>query len=146
LHIQEQQTSAAITAFGKPQSQIIIMASILEKEAPDTKDREIISGILWKRISIGMPLQVDSVFPYIIGVNSLQLTKADLATTSPYNTYLYKGLPPGPISNPSLDAILAAAQPTKTNYLYYLSDLKGNMHYCATYACQLANQRKYLGN
>ena len=146
LHIQEQQTAAAIAAFGKPQSQDIIMASILEKEAPDTKDREIISGILWKRIAIGMPLQVDSVFPYIIGVNSLQLTKADLATTSPYNTYINKGLPPGPISNPSLDAILAAVQPTKTNYLYYLSDLHGNMHYCATYVCQEANQRKYLGD
>jgi UPF0755 protein len=106
----------------------------------------MISGILWHRISIGMRLQVDAVFPYIIGVNSLQLTKADLQTDSPYNTYLYAGLPPGPISNPSLDSILAAVTPTKTKDLYYLSDLQGNMHYCATYSCQLANKKKYLNN
>ena len=116
------------------------------EEAPDTKDRRIIAGILWKRITIGMPLQVDAVFPYIININSLQLTKSELQTNSPYNTYTNKGLPPGPIASPGLDAILAAVNPTKTNYLYYLSDLKGNMHYCPTYACQLANQRKYLGS
>jgi UPF0755 protein len=145
-HITASSTAAAITNFGKPQNQILVMASILEKEGATTKDREMISGILWHRIAIGMRLQVDAVFPYIIGVNSLQLTKADLQTDSPYNTYLYAGLPPGPISNPSLDSILAAVQPTKTKDLYYLSDLKGNMHYCATYSCQLANEKKYLNN
>ncbi len=145
-HIDAPTVAEAITTFGKPQSEVITMASILEKEAPDTKDREIISGILWKRISIGMALQVDSAFVYILGVDSLQLTTADLATSSPYNTYTHKGLPPGPISNPSLDSILAAVQPIQTDYLYYLSDLQGNIHYCATYACQLVNQRRYLGD
>jgi len=122
------------------------MASILEKEGATTKDREMISGILWKRISIGMKLQVDAVFPYIIGVNSLQLTKAQLQTDSPYNTYTHAGLPPGPISNPSMDSIMAAITPTKSNYLFYLSDLHSVMHYCANYACQQANAAKYLGN
>jgi UPF0755 protein len=136
---------AQITLFGKPLSDVITMASILEKEAADTKDRRIISGILWKRISLGMPLQVDAVFPYIIDKNSFQLTRSDLKTNSPYNTYTNKGLPPGPIASPGLDAILAAVNPTKSNYLYYLSDLHGTMHYCATYACQLVNQKKYLG-
>jgi UPF0755 protein len=146
LHVAAQTVRDAISKFGKPLPEVLTMASLLEKEAPDTKDREIISGILWHRIAIGMALQVDAVFPYIIGVNSLQLTKGQLATDSPYNTYTNKGLPPGPIANPSVDSILAATQPTKTNYLYYLSDLHGTMHYCATYACQLANQRKYLGS
>jgi UPF0755 protein len=91
-----------------------------------------------------MPLQVDAVFPYIIGKNSLQLTHADLKVDSPYNTYVNKGLPPGPITNPGLDSILAAVNPTKSNYLFYLSDLHGNFHYSVTYAQQLANQRKYL--
>lgn len=146
LHVDDQTVATALEKSGKSLDELIVMASILEKEASNSKDRQIISGILWKRISLGMPLQVDAVFPYIIGVNSLQLTKTQLQTDSPYNTYLHKGLPPGPISNPSVDALLAAALPTKTSYLYYLSDLHGTMHYCATYACQQANARKYLGN
>lgn len=144
VQIRQPSIADAISNSGKSLNDVLTMASLIEKEAPDTKDREIISGILWHRIALGMPLQVDAVFPYIIGVNSLQLTKADLATTSPYNTYTHKGLPPGPIANPSIDSILAAVEPTKTNYLYYLSDRQGNMHYCATYACQQANAAKYL--
>ena len=135
-----------IDAFGKPLSDVIIMASILEREAPDIDDRRIIAGILWKRISLGMPLQVDAVFPYIIGKNSLQLTNADLQYNSPYNTYIHTGLPPGPISNPGLDSILAAVTTTPTNYLYYLSDRQGNLHYSVTYAQHLAAKDKYLGN
>ena len=134
----------ALVAFNKPLVEIITMASLLEKEAPYTKDRKIIAGILWHRIAVGMPLQVDAVFPYIIGVNSLQLTQKQLKTDSPYNTYLHKGLPPGPIANPGMDALLAAMTPTKTNYVFSLSALHGNFHYCVTYACHLANQRKYL--
>ncbi|MDO8548140.1 MAG: endolytic transglycosylase MltG [bacterium] len=145
-HISDKTVADAIAKFGKPLEQVLTMASLLEKEAPDTKDRQIIAGILWKRLSINMPLQVDAVFQYIIGVNSLKLTKVQLQTDSPYNTYLHKGLPPGPIANPSIDAIVAAVTPTKTNYLYYLSDLHGTMHYCATYSCQQSNARKYLGN
>lgn len=145
-HIADKTVADAIATFGKPLSDVLVMASILEKEGSNTKDRKLIAGILWKRISIGMALQVDAVFPYIIGVNSLQLTKTNLATTSPYNTYTHKGLPPGPISNPSVDSILAAVTPTKSNYLFYLSDLHSTMHYCATYACQKSNARRYLGN
>lgn len=146
LHISDTAVADAIAAFGKPLGDVLTMASLLEKEGANTKDRQIIAGILWKRISIGMPLQVDAVFPYIIGVNSLQLTKSQLKTDSPYNTYTNKGLPPGPIANPSIDSILAAVTPTKSNYLYYLSDLHSQMHYCATYSCQQANAAKYLGN
>ena len=146
VHIKESTIEAAITKFGKPQSDVLVMASLLEKEASNTKDRQMISGILWRRISLGMALQVDAVFPYLIGVNSLKLTKTQLKTDSPYNTYMHKGLPPGPIANPSMDSVLAAVTPTKSNYLFYLSDRYGVTHYCATYACQQANARKYLGN
>lgn len=138
--------SSTIQKFGKPLSEVITMASLLEREAADSKSRRIIAGILWHRIAIGMPLQVDAVFPYIIGKNSFQLTKADLKVDSPYNTYKYKGLPPGPIANPGMSSILAAVTPIKTSYLFYLSDKQGNFHYSATYAGQLANSRKYLGN
>ncbi|TSC68957.1 MAG: UPF0755 protein [Parcubacteria group bacterium Gr01-1014_56] len=133
-----------IDAFGKPLSDVIIMASLLEREAPQTSDRRIIAGILWKRIKLGMPLQVDAVFPYIIGKNSYQLTVADLKVDSPYNTYINKGLPPGPIANPGLDAIVATVTPIQTSYLYYLSDRNGQMHYSATYEQHLTAKRKYI--
>jgi UPF0755 protein len=138
--------STTIKKFGKPLGEVIVMASLLEREAPTMHDRQIIAGILWRRIALGMPLQVDAVFPYILGKNGTQLTKDDLKVDSPYNTYTHKGLPPGPIANPGLTSILAAATPIKTSYLYYLSDKRGNFHYCATYDCQLSNVRRYLGN
>lgn len=146
LHIADKTVADAVTKFGKPLGDVLTMASLLEREASNTKDRQMIAGILWRRISIGMALQVDAVFPYIIGVNSLQLTKQQLQTDSPYNTYLHKGLPPAPIANPSIDSILAAVTPTKSNYLFYLSDLHSTLHYCATYSCQQSNARRYLGN
>ena len=138
--------STTIAKFGKPLKDIIIMASLLEREAPDLESRRMIAGILWKRIEMGMLLQVDAVFPYIIGKNTYQVTREDLKVDSPYNTYKYKGLPAGPIANPGLTSILAAATPIKSNYLFYLSDRDGNFHYCATYSCHQQNARTYLGN
>jgi UPF0755 protein len=145
-HIRDVQVSAAITSFGKPLNDVLTMASILEKEAATTQDRRIIAGILWHRIDIGMKLQVDATFSYINGKNSFTLTKSDLATDSPYNTYVYKGLPPGPIGSPSIDAILAAVTPVDTSYVYYLSDLDGVVHYSTTYAQHLEKKAKYLDN
>ena len=135
-----------IAAFKKPLPEVLTMASLLEKEASDTRSRRIIAGILWHRIQIGMPLQVDAVFPYIIGKNSFQLTLDDLKTDSPYNTYTNKGLPPSPISNPSLDSITAAVTPIKTDYLFYLSDKQGNFHFAATYQQFLVYKHRYLGS
>lgn len=143
-HVASSDVEQQILSFNKPITDVVTMASLLEKESPPTNDRRIIAGILWKRIAMGMPLQVDAVFPYIIGKNSFNLTKTDLKTDSPYNTYKNKGLPPGPIANPGLDAILAAVTPIQTKYLYYLSDRQGNFHYSQTYAQHLANQRRYL--
>jgi len=85
LSIQKQ-----IAASGHTQDELLVMASILEKEASKTKDRQMIAGVLWHRIAIGMPLQVDATFPYIIGKNTFQLTLEDLKTDSPYNTYINK--------------------------------------------------------
>ncbi|MDP2593649.1 MAG: endolytic transglycosylase MltG [bacterium] len=128
---------------GKPLSDIIIMASILEEEARSLFARRTIAGILWKRLEIGMPLQVDAVFPYIIGKNTYELTKGDLQIDSPYNTYKYAGLPIGPITNPGLQAIEAALTPIKTDYLYYLSDRSGNMYY-AKHFDEHTQNRQYL--
>lgn len=129
---------------GHTLGEIVTMASLLEEEAKDFEQRRMISGILWRRIEEKMPLQVDAVFPYIIGKNTFQLTRADLATDSPYNTYKYAGLPPGPISNPGLEAIEAALEPIESDYLFYLSDLDGEMHYAVNFDEHVANKRKYL--
>lgn len=136
--------SSDITSFGKPLSEIITMASILEEEARQYDTQRIISGILWKRIEIGMPLQVDAVFPYIIGKNTFEITSEDLNIDSPYNTYKYPGLPPGPITNPGIDAIRAAVKPIKTDYLFYLSDSDGEMHYAKDFETHKANKIRYL--
>ncbi|MES2006755.1 MAG: endolytic transglycosylase MltG [Patescibacteria group bacterium] len=145
-HIHQVPVATAITAFGKTLLEVLTMASLLEKEASEMQDRRIIAGILWRRLENGMKLQVDAVFPYINGKNTFILTKADLAIDSPYNTYVYKGLPPGPIGSPSIDAIMAAVTPVKTSYVYYLSDLKGEMHYSTTYEQHLLKKAKYLDN
>jgi UPF0755 protein len=134
---------AQIGTSKKPVKDIITMASILEEEALP-KDRQIVAGILWKRLVLGMPLQVDSTFSYINGKNTYNLTLDDLKIDSLYNTYRYKGLPPGPISNPGVDAITAAATPIKSNYLYYLTERDGTIHYAKTFAEHVQNKEKYL--
>ena len=121
---------------------IVIMASLIEKEVPDSDDRKIVSGILWKRLKLGMALQVDAVFPYITGKQ--KVLSDDLKIDSPYNTYLHKGLPPGPIANPGLDAIIAARNPQETSYLYYLSGNDGKTHFAKTFSEHLRNKEKYL--
>jgi len=134
-----------VQASGHSLHDIVIMASILEREARNPADRRLISGVLWNRLSRGMALQVDATFLYTIGKGSFQLTMKDLTTDSPYNTYTNKGLPPGPIGSPSLDSLEAAAQPTPNGYLYYLADNTGVTHYAKTYQQHLQNKAKYLG-
>lgn len=136
---------AAIQSSGRTLHEIVTMASLLEEEANTTPTRKMISGILWRRLEIGMKLQVDAVFPYIIGKNTFEVTKTDLLVDSPYNTYLHKGLPIGPISNPSLSSLEAAVYPTPSSYLFYLADMRGVTHYSKTYAEHLRKQRLYLG-
>lgn len=138
------EVKAAVEAFGKPFDDVLAMASIIELEARQTKTRQTIAGILWRRIDKDMPLQVDVSFKYLLGKGTDEITMRDLATTSPYNTYVHKGLPPTPISNPGLDAIMAAVTPERTNYLYFLTDRNGKMHYATNYEDHAYNQTIYL--
>ena len=101
---------------------VIIMASILEKEARVYETRQTIAGILWKRLEDGMPLQVDAV----------------------PDTYKTKGLPPNPIANPGLSSIIASIRPQNSPYLYYLHDKEGNIHYAKNFAEHVNNKLKYL--
>ncbi|MCK5027222.1 MAG: endolytic transglycosylase MltG [Candidatus Pacebacteria bacterium] len=108
---------------------LVVMASIIEKEAWKEKDRRLISGVLWNRIDIGMALQVDASFLYINGKNTYDLTYDDLDIDSPYNTYKYRGFPPTPICSPSLSSLAAAVSPDESPYLFYLADREGNTYY-----------------
>jgi len=122
---------------------ILILASIVEEEASKFEDRKMIAGVLNNRLKIDMPLQVDVTFQYINGKNSYQLTTEDLKNDSPYNTYVNKGLPPTPISNPSLDAITAVLDPEESDYLYFLSSKSGVIYYAQTFEQHKENKRKY---
>lgn len=136
--------SRAIEESGHSLRDVVVMASIIEKEARTPEDMALVSGILWKRIKLGMPLQVDATFFYLLGKQSSELTESDLATKSAYNTYKNKGLPAGPIGNPGLTAIKSAIDPKESPYLYYLSGGDGVMHYAKTFDEHKVNKVKYL--
>lgn len=127
---------------------IVTLASLVERESRHPEDMKMVAGILQNRLDLGMPLQVDATLQYIKAKGGENWWPTPLAVDkeleSPYNTYKYPGLPPGPIANPGLNALRAAAQPTQSEYLYYISDRQGNMHYAVTYDEHLANVNKYL--
>ena len=129
----------------KDVDEIIIMASIIEGEAnQQIEAKRIIGGILWKRIRLEMPLQVDAPFKYYNGKHSYTLTTEDLQEDHEYNTYVNKGLPPSAIGNPGLDSIRAAIAPTNSDYLYFMSDKNGNMYYARDFEGHQANRERYL--
>lgn len=123
---------------------IVIVASMLEREARTPEEMRMVAGIMWNRLAKGMPLQIDAVFGYMHREDGYTPTAADLESDSPYNTYRNKGLPPTPISNPGLTALLAAALPAKTSYMYYLTGVDGNMYYATTFEGHKQNRAKYL--
>jgi UPF0755 protein len=133
-----------INASGFSQREVIILASLLEREAKDNESKRIVSGILQKRLAIGMPLQVDATFDYVLGKSSDELTEEDLEMDSPFNTYLYPGLPPAPIANPGLESIEAVLEPAATEYLYYLTASDGTFHYAQTFEEHKRNKELYL--
>lgn len=122
----------------------IIMASLLEKEVRSYKDKQIVAGILWKRIKDDWPLQVDSTINYALGESGGKTHFSDLEFDSLYNTYKYKGLPPGPICNPGLESIKAAVYYQDSPYWYYLSAKNGKTIFSKTFSQHVAAKAKYL--
>jgi len=119
-----------ITASNHSLNDIVIIASIVEREALLDEDRPIIAGILWKRLDNDWKLDADSTLVYVTGG---ELTAEDLSLDSPYNTRLYKDLPPTAISNPGLPSLEAALNPEASDYWFYLNDQEtGKAHYGAT--------------
>lgn len=138
------QFTEAIAASPFTKEEVIILASIIEREANDEESMHLVSGILQNRLEIGMPLQVDAAFDYLLGKESSELTAEDLELDSPYNTYLYRGLPPTPISNPGLASIRAVLEPTETEFMYYLTADDGTFYYAETFDEHKLNKEKYL--
>jgi UPF0755 protein len=133
-----------IDKSGRSLEEIVIMASILEGEGNSLESKRMISGILWNRLRIDMPLQVDAPFKYYNGKNSYTLTREDLRENHPFNTYVNKGLTPTPINNPGINAIRAAIAPTNSEYLYFLSDTRGNTYYARDFDGHQVNRERYL--
>jgi UPF0755 protein len=134
------------------EKQVLILASLVEREARQDVTREKVASIILKRYLADWPLQIDATVQYVLGYQPNEkswwkkdLTNEDKEIDSPYNTYKNKGLPPGPICNPSLSSIKAVinADPN-TPYWYYITDNNGVMHYAVTLEEHEANVSKYL--
>ena len=126
---------------------LIITASLIEKEVPNSDDRRIVAGIINKRMASGIPLQIDASICYIKENPCLPITGEDKRIDSLYNTYRYPGLPLGPIGNPGIDAISASINPQESPYWYYVSDPETNKTIFAKSLDEHnSNVVKYLGN
>jgi len=139
---------------GLSEKEVLILASLVEKEGKYYSDKQKVAGILLKRLKNDWPLQLDATIQYALGYQpgvktwwKKDLTKEDLEIDSPYNTYKNIGLPPGPICNPGLESIKAVIYADKnTPFWYYISDKKGVLHFAETLEEHNLNINKYLGN
>ncbi len=140
---------------GLTQKEIVTIASLVEREAKFAQDRPLVASVILNRLDIGMKLDIDATVQYAVANVKCQisdikcewwpknLTSDDLKISSPYNTYKNAGLPPTPISNPGLSSILSVTNPSKTNYLYYVSDKSGHLHFAKTLEEHNTNIKKY---
>lgn len=124
--------------------EVLTLASIVEREMFGIEDRKIVAGIFQNRLDIGMALQTDASITFITKKKDPRPTLDDLQIISPYNTYKNPGLPPGPISNPGIEAIKATIYPEDTNYFYFLTTDDGQIYYSVTHDQHVANKQKYL--
>ena len=143
---EEKQAARAdmIAAHPLSEYEILILASIIEREARSEESMRIVSGILQNRLAIGMALQADASIEYVLNKPLNELVPEDLEIDTPYNTYLYPGLPPTPIGNPGLMAIDAVLTPIESDYFYYITDDSGEFHYAETYDAHRRNIAEYL--
>ncbi|MFZ5645717.1 MAG: endolytic transglycosylase MltG [Bacillota bacterium] len=124
--------------------QAVTIASMIEGEAAVDEERPIIASVIYNRLRIGMPLQIDATVQYALGGKPGKLYYKDLEIDSPYNTYRIPGLPPGPINSPGRASLTAAVNPARTNYLYYVAKPDGTHAFSTTLEEHNSNKRKYL--
>ncbi|MBU1348831.1 endolytic transglycosylase MltG [Patescibacteria group bacterium] len=125
--------------------EVVILASIVERESGSDRDDPIIAGIFMNRMKRGMKLQSDATLNYVTSVEGGRMTYTDLANPSPYNSYKYDGLPPGPISNPGKAALDAALHPAETDYFFFLADRAGRTYFARTGAEHAINRARAFG-
>lgn len=136
---------AKLAASGYSLNQILTVASLVEREVVVDKERPIVAGVIYNRLKQNMKLEIDATVQYLLGKPKERLLNSDLRSVdSPYNSYLYAGLPPGPIAAPSLKSIEAALSPQSSNYLFYVTKKDGSQEhlFAATYQEHLANIKK----
>jgi len=124
--------------------EFLTFASLLEEEATASTDRETIASVFYNRIETGMPLQTDPTVLYALGEHKDRVLFSDLEVKNPYNTYVNKGLPPGPIAGAGKTSLEATLNPSDTEYLYFLADKNGVNHFAKTFDEHKANRAKYI--
>jgi len=131
-------------AQGRTLHEVLTLASIVQKEADDERQMPDVAGVFWNRLENGIRLESDATVNYVLGTNKRQPTFADTEVDHPYNTYENPGLPPGPIGNPGIDAILAALDPAEHDYFFFLHPIDGRIILSRTFAEHLENKARYL--
>ena len=138
-----------INSSGRSLHEILIIASIIEREVIEDSERVLVSAVIWNRLEAGMLLQMDSTVQYAVGRAGdwwkRELTLADLEVDSPYNTYRSSGLPPTPIAAPGLASIEAAANPANVPYIFFFARGDGTHAFAVTYEEHQANVERYRG-
>jgi UPF0755 protein len=144
-HVFSQVNTSYARSHGLTPYDVLIVASIVEKEAATARDRPLVASVIYNRLKDGIPLGMDSTTRYEFNDYTKPLTQSQLAAPSPYNTRLNKGLPPTPIDSPGLASIQAAARPAQTNYLYFVVKVCGNneMVFTSNYTQFLADSARY---
>jgi len=140
-HVVDKKLKYKAEEIGFSMDEIITLASIIEKEAKFAEEKRQISSVFHNRLKKDMKLQSCATIQYILGKPKEILEESDLKIDSPYNTYLYKGLPPGPICNPGLDSIIAALEPAEEDYLYFVLGENGRHIFSKTYQEHLKNKK-----
>jgi len=129
---------------GQSLHEVITLASIVEREVRSAEDMALVAGIFFTRLKIGMALQADSTVNYVTGKKDAAISIEDSQISSPYNTYQNLGLPPGPISNPGMNAIMAVLNPQDSSYLYFLTTEEGEVIYATSFDQHIENKYQYL--
>jgi|SRR5579871_5725326 len=131
-------------ALGYSIPQVVTVASLIEREAKVDSERALMAGVYYNRLRLGMPLQVDATLEYTFAHHKAEITFADLARDTPYNTYKHRGLPPTPIANPGKASLDAAFSPRRSDFLYYVYEGNGHHAFSRTLAEHQANVARYL--
>jgi UPF0755 protein len=139
-----QDAAASARRLGINVVQAVTVASLVEREAKIDADRPLIAGVIYNRLRLKMPLQVDATIEYALPEHKAELSFADLKLNSPFNTYVHAGLPPTPIANPGLPSLEAALHPAKTTSLYYVYCGNGHHVFARTLAEHQANVARCL--